>query len=774
MPRANPLINNFSGGEWSSRMDGRTDLEAYYRSCRTFLNFIIASQGGGDGRPGSYFLVNTKTNGDKARLIPFSIKGVGEYTLELGDQYMRFINCGTHTQCGAPYEIATPWAKADLFQLKYGQTPTGLYFTHPGYAPRMLTRTNDTSWTLSTPTFSGWDESTEKDISAATQANPVQITATAHGFVTNDVVYITDVEGMREINTNIYKITKVDDNNFTLNSINGTTYTAYVSGGKVKKAGNIFGSANNYPSAIGFYQQRMILSGTKNHPGYHWCSKVGDFLDYKMPDGLIFKVDHDRGLAIKWLAGKNKLAFGADSCEGVLGGEPLSDTNYQLNVESGFGSKDVQGRLINELIIYVQDGGKRVRGFVYKEENQGWLSPDLTLYADHIAGTGIVETEVQRNPDTILWCVRSDGVIVGFTYELQYGVAGWHRHTIGATSAGGDKVESIAVVRGANEDEIWISVKRTINGTTKRFIEYFKPRDFGESQEDCFFVDCGISLDKGDAISITGITQAHPVVVTAPGHTFIATDKVRIWGTVGSTQLNGLVWEVQNPSGDTFEIKETDDFAAWSATQTYYEGAIVEKSSKNYIALQESLNKDPEIETDYWKLWPTAYTSGGYVREVVNTVSGLTHLEGETVQVCVDGGAHEDCTVSGGSITLDDYYSVIHVGLGYNSDLQPMRIEAGAAYGTAQGKMKRVNKVGLRVYKSLGCRVGSSESDLTPNLAFRKKSAVMGAPPPLLTGDVEDTFLPSGWGRDGDVFIRQDQPLPLNVVAIMPELVTNA
>ena len=161
------------------------------------------------------------------------------------------------------------------------------------------------------------------------------------------------------------------------------------------------------------------------------------------------------------------------------------------------------------------------------------------------------------------------------------------------------------------------------------------------------------------------------------------------------------------------------------------------------------------------------------MREVVNTVSGLTHLNGETVQVCVNGGPHPDRTVSVGSITLKGYYSVIHVGLGYNSDLKPMRIEAGAAYGTAQGKMKRVNKVGLRVYKSLGCKVGSSEEDLTP-VQFRDEDDKTGSPPELFTGDVKETWLPSGWGRDGDIFIRQDQPLPLNVVAIMPELVTNA
>jgi len=774
MPRYQPILNNFSNGEWSSRMDGRTDLEAYYRSCRILLNFIIASQGGGDRRPGSYFTVNTKTDGDKARLAPFSIKGVGEYVLELGDEYMRFIKCSTHEQIvsGTPVEISTPWAKADLFELMYAQTPTELLFVQSGYAPQKLTRTSDTSWAISPPTFSGWDDSSEKDISAATQADPVQITATAHGLVTGDVVYISDVLGMIELNCLAYKITKVDDDNFTLDDIDGLSYTAYVSGGTVKKEGNIFGSAGNYPSAIGFYQQRLILAGTENHPDYIWCSKVGDFLDFKLPDALLFKVEHDRGLAIKWLAGKTKTIFGADSCEGVMGGEPLSDTNYQLNVESGFGSADIQGRLINELITYVQDGGKKVRGFSFSQDNQGWLSSDLTLYADHITGEGIIETEVQRNPNTILWGVRSDGALIGFTYELQYGIAGWHRHIIGVTSASGDAVESIAIVRGSVEDEIWLSVKRTVNGTTKRFIEYFKPRDYGSNQEDAYFVDCGVSVDKGDAVSITGITQAHPVVVTAPGHSFVAGDKVRIWGAGGSVELNGEVWKVQNPVGDTFEIKETDDFSSWSSTQTYYKGAIVERNLKNYVALQESLNKDPETETEYWSLWPTAYISGGYAREVVNTISGLSHLEGESLQVCVDGSAHPNRTVSSGSITLDDYYSVIHAGLGYNSDLKPMRLEGGAAYGTAQGKTKRVHSVGVRVYKSLGCKVGSGEDDLTQVL-FRKADDKMGSAPELFTGDVPDTYLPSGFGKDGNVFIRQDQPLPLNILAILPEFVTN-
>jgi hypothetical protein len=378
----------------------------------------------------------------------------------------------------------------------------------------------------------------------------------------------------------------------------------------------------------------LVLAGAKTIPERVWFSKSGSLLDFNSTDGLIFDVYHELGIALQWIAGKSELVFGGDVGEGVITGNraALTNTNFQVRVESGYGSANLQGKLVNEAIFYLQDGAKKVRQFAYHEEGQGWRSPDLTIMADHITESEITEVALQRNPDTVFWCVRNDGVLVGITYELRYNVAGWHRHIPAPTLAGASAIESIAIVRGSSENEIYVSVKRTVNGTTKRFIEYFKPRDFGSDQEDCFFVQSGITLDKGAAVSITNITQNNPVVVTAPGHSFAATDKVRIANVGGATELNGKVWEVQNPVGDNFELKETADFAAWSSTTTYNTGSIVKYSGKNYISLQDNnLNKQPDIETSWWALWPTAYTSGGTVREVVNSVSGLSHLEGETV-----------------------------------------------------------------------------------------------------------------------------------------------
>jgi len=152
------------------------------------------------------------------------------------------------------------------------------------------------------------------------------------------------------------------------------------------------------------------------------------------------------------------------------------------------------------------------------------------------------------------------------------------------------------------------------------------------------------------------------------------------------------------------------------------------------------------------------------------TLFGLSHLEGQTVSVLADGAAHPDRTVSSGSITLNASYNTVHVGLPYTSTLETMRIEAGAKDGTAQGKKKRIARITYRLYQTLGLKHGPSSSrlDIIP---FRSSADDMDEAPALFTGDKEIEF-PRNWDKDGHIVLVQDQPLPMTVLAIMPELNT--
>jgi len=650
MPKQKKIFTDFSGGEWSPKLEGRIDTPGYYKSCRILENFIIAGQGGAERTPGTVFVANGKTDADTVRLIPFELAS-GNYILELGDAYMRFYK--NHAQledAGSPVEIVTPWAKEDLFEIKYIQTADAMYFFHTEYQTQKLTWTSDINWTIANVAWAG--------------------------------------AGVPDFTT-----------------------------------------ANNRPGAGGLFDQRLWLAGTNNKPEYIWGSKPGTTEDFNSTDGLIFQVYYDKRFKIHWLSAKQQIVFGATKGEGILsgGGAPISSTNLDLSVPSPIGNANIQGIVVGDVFVSFHKGLKKVLAFQYSNDVQSWKPIDLTFMASHILGDGVVEADLQVDPDTILWCITSDGQLVGFTYESG-AIMSWHSHPTGQSLDGNDKVESVAVITGDTEDEIWISVKRTINGVTKRFIEYFKPRSFGSDQKDCYFVDCGITLDKGDAYSISGATNADPIVITCTGHPFDNDDKVKIISVGGMTEINNKVFTVKNKAADTFELYDEEGTGKIDGT--------------GY----------------------GTYTSGGTAQEVVKAVSGLDHLEGETVQVLADGAAHPDKTVSSGSVTLDRYANRIHVGLGYKSKLKPMRL-------TPPGVKKAAFKAIIRVYDSLGCKVGRSEDTLKV-ITFRSGDDPMNNAPPLFTGD-KTKILTHSWDTDGDVLIVQDQPLPLNIAALIVEIEVN-
>ena len=157
-----------------------------------------------------------------------------------------------------------------------------------------------------------------------------------------------------------------------------------------------------------------------------------------------------------------------------------------------------------------------------------------------------------------------------------------------------------------------------------------------------------------------------------------------------------------------------------------------------------------------------------YSGSAATTISGLTHLEGESVTILADGAAHPNKTVSSGAVTLDRSATKAHIGLGYTSLLKTMRIEGGSAQGVSQGAIKRIHDIVVRLFRTVGAKVGSSatNNDLIP---FRSSADEMGQALDLFTGDKTIEF-PNGYDTDAQVFVKQDQPLPMSVLGIYARL----
>ena len=486
-----------------------------------------------------------------------------------------------------------------------------------------------------------------------------------------------------------------------------------------------------YPSCTGFYEERLGFAGSTAYPQTIWLSQSIDFenmiTESGDADAIKITIAADQVNAIRWMSPGKRLILGTTGGEWNLGSsasdEVLAPTNIRVKQETAHGSANIQPARIGHLVLFLQKALRKIRELTYSFEVNNYVAPDMTLLAEHITESGITDMAYQQEPLSILFCVRKDGVLLGLTYQREQEVVGWHRHITGGA------FESVATIPGSGEDELWVIVKRTINGATKRYVELLDPLFTGTDTIGAFFVDSGLSYDGGEKKDITGATQANPVVITAVAHGFENTDKTRIKNVGGMTELNHKVYTVANKTADTYELSGVDG-------------------------------------TGYG-----AYTSGGTTQKVTNTVSGLDHLEAKEVAILADGATHPNKTVASGSVTLERYANQIHAGLPYSAILRTMKLEAGVIEGTAQGRIKRISKVVVRLFKTLGCKIGPDEDNLD-TVYFRDSSMPMDAPPDLFTGD-KDIDFPEGYETDAHITIVQDQPLPITVVAIMPKIQTS-
>lgn len=489
-----------------------------------------------------------------------------------------------------------------------------------------------------------------------------------------------------------------------------------------------------YPGAISFFEERLVFAGSLGLPQTLWFSQTADWTNMLIgandSDAMIYTIAADQVNVIRWLAPQNSLLIGTIGAEWQISAssddDPLTPTNVSARRQGSYGSEALQPILLNNVVLFWQRHGRKLRELTYSFEQDSWVAPDLTILSEHITESGITQSAYQKTPDPTLWSTRTDGEIAALTYLREQDVVGWHRHT-----TDGD-IESVAVIPGTTESEVWWSVEREIDGSTLRYIEQLQPREWGV-QRDAFFVDSGLSFDGGAPVTITGITQANPGVVTAAAHGLSNGEQCRITDVVGMTELNNKVFSARNVTANTFKLYDSSNTSRWDTTAL------------------------------------TAYTSGGELEQQEDTFSTLSHLEGETVDRVGDGAYLGTATVTSGVVTLSDFYNTVHIGLPYTSKVQPMQLELPST-PTMQGRTKRIHQITLRFFETSSAVVGASFDDFD-TIVFRDADDPLEAVTPLFTGDKTLDF--SGdYETQGNIFVQQLKPLPFTLLSLIPEFQT--
>jgi hypothetical protein len=243
-----------------------------------------------------------------------------------------------------------------------------------------------------------------------------------------------------------------------------------------------FSDYRGHPSSVAMFENRLCFAGASANPNRIWLSQSDDFQNFQISDiatgAIDITLNSGRQDEIKWLVPQEVLVIGTSGGEWALGpvadNQPVTPTGFNLKQKSTYGTSGVQALPVNNAVLFPMRQNRKIREWFMQYDTKE-AAQDVTILSEHITNGGITQWDYQQQPDNILWSIRGDGTLLGFTYERDQNVTGWHRHNNDAFI-----FESVAVIPKINaEDEVWVSVKITVDGNIKRYIGKLDDREWG-------------------------------------------------------------------------------------------------------------------------------------------------------------------------------------------------------------------------------------------------------------------------------------------------------
>ncbi len=445
--------------------------------------------------------------------------------------------------------------------------------------------------------------------------------------------------------------------------------TEYISGKKVKGkvlrtisstdatqiwAFSPWSRSKGYPTAAGFFEDRLVFAGSTRYPQTFWSSKVGDYYNFGTStpvvddDAVTATLNGGQMNGIKAMVAFGELILLTSGGEyKVSGGQgkALTPSNTLSQAQEYRGISDVLPVTVGSRIVFAQQQGNIIRDLAYSYEADKYTGDDLNLLCSHLFdGHKVVAMTYQQTPDSIIWFVRDDGLLLGLTYIKEQDIYAWHKHSIQNA-----RFVNVCCIPGGEYDELYAVIER--NGQYENVM--LEKRNDNDVPEEQIYVDDGITVRGSD-------------------------------------------------------IKE---------------------------------------------------------------VTGLTWLEGETVAILADGNALPQQKVEGGKVTLSEKhgYSVVHVGLPIDAVIKTLPIEFQMQDGSSISRKKRIGNLSVLFKNTRGGLYGLSEEKLD-EIKWRDTEAY-GQPTKLFTGKKKIVLPAAGWDETQQLIIKQDAPLPMTVLAIVPEIV---
>ncbi|WP_422377440.1 hypothetical protein [Roseibium sp.] len=284
-----------------------------------------------------------------------------------------------------------------------------------------------------------------------------------------------------------------------------------------------------WPETVGWHKSRLAFAGTREEPQKVWESQTEDYTNFSVShvlqasDAVTAAILSGQVNRIQWLVDDNDLIVGTTRAVRALGKatdqDPYGPENVDQRPETNFGANGISPIKIGSVLLYFGSYGTDMREIAYDFSADGRVSQSVSEVQSHLFKAGIFGASYQQYPDSILWLWDSSGRGIGFTYEREQQVYGMHRHDFGGA------VECMADLSAAGADEIWMIVKRTVNGQVRRYIEVMQKPFLGGAQEDAWHLDCASRYQGPPVNTLSGLgyLEGEEVVLYADGTDYQAT-----------------------------------------------------------------------------------------------------------------------------------------------------------------------------------------------------------------------------------------------------------
>lgn len=498
-------------------------------------------------------------------------------------------------------------------------------------------------------------------------------------------------------------------------------------------------TADNFPSCSTYFQQRQVFGGSDNYPETFWTTRTGlrKNMDVSIPSR-----DDDAITATISSLQVNRIRHMLPMASGIIilssggawqvsagqQGGAMTPGNTTVQPQAYNGCNDVAPLIVNQNILYVQDKGSFVRDLSYDFYSNIYTGKDVSMLAPHLfVGREIQEWAWAEEPFKLVWAIRDDGKMLTLTYVRDQEVQAWSRHDTKGL------FKSVCTISEGNENAVYVVVERLVNGQRLKYVERMASRHFHDVTL-AWFLDCALINE-----------------FTYPS------------GTLSFTAIGGD----SDIFADSLEEGVTAAFSCSTAAFTassvgaelrINEGRFIVQSTTSTTACV-ALCKNPPVSV------ADAATGEWSLTEPISSISGLWHLEGQTVTVLAGGNIPATQTVTNGAIDIPNSASTVIVGIPFTAQLQTLRLEVKTQDGTIQGKRKQLSGGHIRVQQTRGIKYGPGFDRLRE--LKQRTNELPGDPTRLTTGDMKTT--PDTWTREeGQICVEQGYPLPATILGIIP------